>query len=200
MELLIAITVTVLSIHLPTLLSIGADVALVTSTGALHGRRQALLAAAGITTGSGVMVGLALLLHETVMHISPGALYYMRLVGAGYLILLAILTLRPANKKTAPNRRNRLPFLTGLLTEITNPKTILFFVTVFSLVGRQTASLALHLYAGFLITVLTGVYYSILAVGSSHTAITRLLSKHAFLIRVITAGIFLSAAALLVIV
>ncbi|MDO4713095.1 MAG: LysE family translocator [Candidatus Saccharibacteria bacterium] len=191
-------TAIVLSLHVPTLLIPGADVALVSSFGLLTNRQRALWAALGVTVGSAIMVLLAVLFSESFSHLPTIAMQVIRWCGGAYLLLLAIMTLRPP-EHTAARRLHAHPFTAGLLTEITNPKTILFFLAVFTLVSRHDSSLFIQLYAGGLIILLTGIYYVGLALLSSGQSLTRRLSRHHRPVRAAAAALFTIAAVLLVV-
>lgn len=106
---------------------------LTTSYGVLRGRAAALLAAAGITLGSVVMVAVSLLCINTVVQLPVAVITIVKLIGAIYLVYLMMATLAPLLREKSPktdqDRKESLadhPLAVGLLTEITNPKAIIF--------------------------------------------------------------------------
>ena len=118
----------------------GLDTALVVRTGAVEGRRQAMLAAAGICLGCLVWGVLASVGLGALLAASATAFDALRLVGACYLLFLGCrLFLRagrelPAGDGAEPvasRGRERAPrwFVRGLLTNLLNPKVGLFYVT-----------------------------------------------------------------------
>lgn len=144
----------------------GADFAMVLRQSIAHGRRAALLTSAGIATsilvhgtytllGVGVIVGQSLLLFNI-----------LKWLGVAYLTWLAISALRappptpPSETDLAATRRGDLAaFALGFLTNLLNPKAVLFFLALFtSLVSPHTggdtkvfyvASMSLMLFAWF---------------------------------------------------
>ena len=106
---LYVIAMIVVPVHLPVLLMPGANAALVSSIGLLYGRKAAVRAAIGITTGSTILITIALLFANTIFNLSPQTLFAIKVVGALYLLYLAILALRPP--KTKPKKRQSAPLL-----------------------------------------------------------------------------------------
>ncbi len=125
----------------------GADFAMVLRQSIAHGRRAALLTSAGIATsilvhgsytllGVGVIVGQSLLLFNI-----------LKWIGAAYLVWLAISAMRspppkpPSETDLATARRGDFAaFALGFLTNLLNPKAVLFFLALFtSLVSAHTA-------------------------------------------------------------
>lgn len=126
----------------------GADFAMVLRQSIAHDRRAALFTSAGIATsilvhgsytllGVGVIVGQSLLLFNI-----------LKWLGAAYLIWLAISALRSPPPKAPeagdlsdPRRGDFAAFALGFLTNLLNPKAVLFFLALFtSLVSVRTGS------------------------------------------------------------
>jgi threonine/homoserine/homoserine lactone efflux protein len=110
----------------------GIDTAMVLRVTLRGGRADGLKTAAGCATGlfvhaGAVAVGLAALIAA-----SATAYHALRLAGAVFLIVLGLVTiLRPARRPHAPKLDLRgHPFTLGLLTNLGNPKALLFFLTV----------------------------------------------------------------------
>ena len=124
----------------------GADFAMVLRQAIAHDRRAALFTSAGIAAsilvhgsytllGIGVIVGQSLLLFNV-----------LKWLGAAYLVYLAIAALRSpppqppseGDLKAAP-RSDFAAFALGFLTNLLNPKAVLFFLALFtSLVSAHT--------------------------------------------------------------
>jgi threonine/homoserine/homoserine lactone efflux protein len=113
----------------------GIDTAMVLRVTLRGGRADGLKTAAGCATGlfvhaGAVAVGLAALIAA-----SATAYHALRLAGAVFLIILGLVTIvRPSRRPHAGIRplagRRRGPFALGLLTNLGNPKALLFFLSV----------------------------------------------------------------------
>jgi threonine/homoserine/homoserine lactone efflux protein len=119
----------------------GLDTAVVTRSVLLRGRRSGLLTAAGCAAGllvhaAAVAFGLATLLAQ-----SAAAFEAVKLTGAAVLIVLGSRALWSSRRRRAADAQQalpeppdqptkRLPFVQGLLTNLTNPKATLFFLAV----------------------------------------------------------------------
>jgi len=134
----------------------GADFAMVLRQSVVHGRREALFTSAGIAAsilvhgtytllGVGVIVGQSLLLFNI-----------LKWAGAAYLVYLAISALRspppqaPEVIGEAGMRKGDMSaFALGFLTNLLNPKAVLFFLALFtSLVSVRTGGEAKVIYVG----------------------------------------------------
>jgi len=113
----------------------GVDTAIVLRTATLEGRRQAVLAAAGICLGClawGVAVSLGL---GALLQASELAYTLVKFAGAAYLIWLGShLLFKPrasfdAGTLEAPPAASGQAFWRGLLTNLLNPKVGVFYVT-----------------------------------------------------------------------
>ncbi|WP_373357094.1 LysE family translocator [Pseudoroseicyclus sp. CXY001] len=106
----------------------GADMMLCIALGLRAGPRAAVAASAGVSTGAMVHVTLAGLGLGAAMAALPGLFTAIRWIGAAYLLYLAWSMLKaPAPELAAVPRRER-PFRTGLVTNLSNPKVILFIL------------------------------------------------------------------------
>ena len=116
----------------------------------VHGRRAALLTSAGIASallvhGAYTILGIGLLVTQSLLLFN-----ILKLLGAAYLLWLGISAIRaPAPKPPAsPDRRRQRPipacaasraFVIGFLTNLLNPKAMLFFLSLFTtLVDART--------------------------------------------------------------
>ena len=108
----------------------GPDNAFIAAVALDRGVRAGLLSAVGMALGMVVHVTATALGLALVLRSAPAALDVVRLLGATYLAWLAVTTLRSAGSRpTAAHRpppdRNLLG--RAVLTNVTNPKVILFF-------------------------------------------------------------------------
>ena len=117
----------------------GADFAMVLRQSIAHGRRAALFTSAGIATsilvhGSYTLLGIGVIVSQSLL-----AFNIIKWIGAAYLVWLAISALRgPAPKPPADDdlaaakRGDFAAFALGFLTNLLNPKAVLFFLALFT--------------------------------------------------------------------
>ena len=132
---------TVALVHIIALMSPGPDFFFVSQTAVSRSRKEALMGVLGITCGVMVWAGVALLgLHLIIEKMAW--LHTIIMVGGGlYLCWMGYQMLRGALKKSdapAPEpqvelARSGRSFLKGPLTNLANPKAIIYFGSVFSL-------------------------------------------------------------------
>lgn len=110
----------------------GIDTAMVLRVTLRGGRADGLKTAAGCATGlfvhaGAVAVGLAALIAA-----SATAYHALRIAGAVFLIVLGLVTIiRPSRKPHAPRLDlSGRPYTVGLVTNLGNPKALLFFLSV----------------------------------------------------------------------
>ncbi|MEV6712162.1 LysE family translocator [Lentzea sp. NPDC051208] len=107
----------------------GVDAFLLLRTSLRSGTRAGLLALGGIHTAAAVQVALVISGLGVVLAQYPMVLAALRWIGAGYLLYLAISITRGLVKRTGDTPEEVMsarPFRQGFLTNITNPKMILF--------------------------------------------------------------------------
>ena len=112
----------------------GPDMILVLQTGSLQGRSQALATAAGLAAARGVHVAFAALGLAALFKTAPWAFEAVRYAGAGYLIWIGTQVLRsgPGHSRNtrapelATAGSHRRAWRRGLLTNLLNPKSLLF--------------------------------------------------------------------------
>ncbi|MBH1938251.1 LysE family translocator [Streptomyces sp. AV19] len=109
----------------------GPDMAVVTKRAIASGRSEALRTAAGITTGLliwGVftVVGLA-----AVLAASAEAYFVVKILGAAYLAYLGVQALWQSRRAAVPRPQEskgaRSPYVSGLVTNVLNPKIAVFY-------------------------------------------------------------------------
>jgi threonine/homoserine/homoserine lactone efflux protein len=115
----------------------GPDMMFILANGIARGRAAGVVAAAGMSTGlAGHTVAAALGL-GAVLQAAPVALDAVRLVGAVFLVYLAITALRSAKDvaATAPEkfggRSLRRTYVMATLVNLSNPKVVLFYLAFF---------------------------------------------------------------------
>jgi threonine/homoserine/homoserine lactone efflux protein len=115
----------------------GPDMMYIAANGIARGRLAGVVAAVGMSTGIAVHTVLAALGLGALIAAAPVALDVVRIVGAVFLVYLAITTLREARHltTTAPERFGgrslRRTYAMAVLTNLANPKVILFYWAFF---------------------------------------------------------------------
>ncbi|MEO5808038.1 LysE family transporter [Devosia sp.] len=125
----------------------GADFAMVLRQSIARGRRQALFTSAGVATsilvhGSYTLLGVGVIVGQSLLFFNV-----LKWAGAAYLLFLAISALRGEPPKAPENldaievkRSDFSAFALGFLTNLLNPKAVLFFLALFTtLVSAHTS-------------------------------------------------------------
>lgn len=126
---------TIWILHLIATLTPGANTVLVMQVAAGGMRGAAARAAAGIATGSVVWAALAVSGVGALLDAFPHARAAMQAAGGVYLTWLGAKFCLSARSRTTPDcgiGRHDRTFRVGLLTNLTNPKAVLFFGSIFA--------------------------------------------------------------------
>jgi threonine/homoserine/homoserine lactone efflux protein len=132
----------VLAIHAVALISPGPDFAVVTRLALVSGRQSGLWAAAGVAAAIGVYVLVCVLGLALVLAALPGLARALSIFGALYLGWLGVQCLRSQGKLPEAQARGHggRAFVTGFLTNLLNPKAMLYFSAVLSQLLRPDLS------------------------------------------------------------
>jgi len=173
-ELIAVALFTILAVISP-----GADFAMVTRSSYAQGRKAGLAAAVGIALGVQVHVLYTVLGIAVIISQSPSLFLFMKVVGAGYLIYLGY-------KSLTNTTRTRLDGVgqdtgaslwaalrTGFLTNALNPKTMLFVISAYTQVVQPGSPLALDFAYGAFMSFAHWVWFSLVAVFFSSTALRK---------------------------
>jgi len=147
---------TVAILHLFAVVSPGPDFALITRQSLRFNRRVAIWTSLGI--GVGILFHCLLAITGLVILITSNELFstILKIIGSAYLLYLGITSVIGNQKKSELEEKDKENlnkfngFLVGLITNITNVKAILFFVTVFSVVIDSENSLSLIFYGAYM--------------------------------------------------
>lgn len=164
-ELLLA----VVAITFFAVISPGPDFAMVSRNSLLLSRRSGVLTALGIGAGVCVHVTYTLLGVGLLIQQSLWLFNLIKLAGAAYLIFLGIKMLRakPATAEVLadqPALSSLGALRTGFLTNVLNPKTTIFIVSLFMQVVQPQTPLAVQLGYGAFIVLAHAVWFSAVAI------------------------------------
>ena len=101
------------------------------SMGMIYGYRKTVNYLAGITSGFFVVMIACAYLSQAILEILPVAEQYLRWLGAGYIIWLAIAVLR-SDVSMSGDKDISQPFLKGLMLQLCNPKVAIYGLTLYS--------------------------------------------------------------------
>lgn len=139
---MVIVLATLSGMHILMAMLPGPNTVVVSYFAAAQSRRAGLVAMAGVVTASLLWVGLSLMGIGVLLQ-EAGTLYrVLRILGAAYLIYVAIRLLLAARKPravatdvTTPPKLGwigRHPFRAGLLTTLSNPKSAVFWTSLFA--------------------------------------------------------------------
>lgn len=162
----------------------GPDTAYIIGRSVAQGRSAGLMSALGITAGCLVHATLSAFGLTALLAASASAFLAIKLAGGAYLIYLGLRMLlkkpdhtdMPSSSKTAGDiRPHRTIFLQALLTNILNPKVILFFLSFFPMFVQHDSP---HKISAFL---LLGVIFATMTLcwNSGTALLAGTLSRHA---------------------
>ncbi|WP_034918655.1 threonine export protein RhtC [Erwinia sp. 9145] len=163
--------ITVAAVHFVALMSPGPDFFFISQTAASRSRKEAMFGTLGITLGVAVWAGVALMgLHLILQKMAW--LHQVIMIGGGlYLLWMGFQLLRSARNQ---HRQSAAPaaepvvlqkrdhsFIKGLLTNLSNPKAVVYFGSVFSLFVGDDVSAGARWGLFLLIVVETFIWFSL---------------------------------------
>jgi len=157
---------TIWAIHTIALLIPGANVLFVSYIAASDKRSSAIYASFGIALGATIWSSTAAIGINTLFDIFPVTKWAIQIIGALYLLYLAV---QLWSSKTTVKKDRKLSFtptrafLKGLLVNLTNPKTALFFGSIFSATFPPNAPNSLYIAAVLIFVINCLVWHLLLA-------------------------------------
>ena len=117
-------------------ISPGADFFLVLKNSINFGRRAGILTAVGISLAIGVHISYSMLGISYLVSQNELAFQTIRYLGAGYLVYLGVKGIlskeQVSNEAEATQEKGQRYFVQGFFCNVLNPKTMLFFLSIFS--------------------------------------------------------------------
>lgn len=177
--------VQILLVHMAAMASPGPNVALVARTAMAESRQAGVWACIGVATAAGLWAGAAALGLAVALAGTPGAATGLRILGGLYLVYLGARMLRaaaahhpvpaaafaPAGGAAAPisppRGVRRSAWMRGTLTNLSNPKAAVYYVSIFATLIPPGASPAFRLAAVGVIVASGTAWHVLLAVALS---------------------------------
>lgn len=180
----LSVILTVALVHFLAIISPGPDFLMVTRNSLIYSRKTGIYTAIGL--------GLGILVHVTYSLIGIGFLIsqsvilfnLIKILGAIYLIYIGYKSLTSKSSslnlqdhKHTTDISSQFAIRTGFLTNITNPKVTLFFLSLFTLVIDPNTPLSVKLFMGIEMSVATILWFIFVAYIVSHHLIKTQVSK-----------------------
>lgn len=172
-------------VHFLAVLAPGPDFAVTIRQSVRFGHMIGTCTALGIGAGISVHVLYTLLGVGALMHTTPWLLNVAKLLGAAYILYLGISLLRSKAKSSVPGEaepepaRQTLPraFITGFLTNATNPKATLFFLAIFTTLVSASTPLSIQALYGAWMCLVNALWFVIVALFFSSSRVRLLFMR-----------------------
>lgn len=192
---------TICLLHFVAQLSPGPDVLLIAKSAASTTRQNALKIIAGISAGIVVWVVLTLAGFTVLIEQFPWVQQVLMLLGGIFLAKMGWAMLKGGvrsfrNKHQPEDDSNELAqptnyFMLGLWTNLSNPKTLIYFSSVFSLALSSSASEYLKAQLAVIIPLQTFITFALLMLLISQPKIKALYQRSGSYIDIVSGGLFL---------
>ncbi len=170
METLITIT-TILSVLILGCISPGPSFVLVAKLALSNSRNDGIAAALGMGIGGIIFSLLALLGLQAVLESVPALYMVLKIVGGLYLIYLAVQMIRGASArlqieptKYRNEQQLKKSFTVGILTQLSNPKTAIYYTSVFAALLPNNFSNSLYIVLPPIVFVMEAGWYSFVSI------------------------------------
>ena len=158
--------ITIWILHVAAMATPGANVLLVSQLAASDRAQSAVFAALGVTLGAFIWASSAVLGVHAAFQAFPGLRLALQLAGGLYLLVVASRLWRSGDAaltESSASVSRLAAFRLGFLTNITNPKSALFFGSVFAASFPATPSPLLQVSAVAMIVINALCWHSLLA-------------------------------------
>lgn len=178
------IVLTVALVHLLAVISPGPDFIMITRNSLMYSRKTGIYSAVGLGLGILVhitysLVGIGVLISQSIIIFN-----FIKYLGAAYLIYIGFksLTSKPSNLsvESEGHKSDISPLQairTGFITNVTNPKATLFFLSLFTLVISPQTPLFVKLFMGAEMTIITSLWFMFVAYIVSHRLVKSRVGK-----------------------
>lgn len=173
---MISALISIALLHWVILVTPGANVLVVTSLAAGGSRRAAFFAGLGVTAVAGIWSALAILGIGAVFAALPLLRQAIQIVGSIYLFYVAFRLWRsgtPVTTNGSAQQSSASAFRLGFLTNIMNPKSALFFGSVFATSLPANPSPVLLSLAVVVVLANAFIWHTFLAIAFSHKLVRK---------------------------
>lgn len=188
-EVFVMISTVVLA-HFFALLSPGPDFLLVVKSGIRNKKNNAIGIALGIASANAVYILLCIIGVGEILSRSFILMKVLRISGGLFLTYIAFMALKAKKSnysfinKPIDNNKKRISFLreylTGFISGITNPKNLIFYLSLFSLVLTESINLSIKIALGTWMAFLVFMWDAFIIFILSKDTIKKMFSKIAF--------------------
>lgn len=195
---------TILFIHLVAIATPGPDFFYVSQTAAKYGRRQALTAVIGTGLGISFWIALAVLGLAVVMKGAPILHNAIAITGGLYLVWMGAQAIRGSFKTPSAtastahrdehataSKGNTRFFGKALLIELSNPKSVVYFGSIFSLFLNPSNTWADNLTLWFLLTIESTLWFVMVALLFSTPAVRSGYARCTHIVDRVAGGLFM---------
>ena len=165
-----SIFLTIAVLHLFAVASPGPDFILVSRQCLRYGRRIAIWTSLGIAIGILFHVALSLTGLNILLQNQPDLFWYIKLLASLYIGYLGIVSLvsKSSNKlvedATGQAGNQLRSVTTGLLTNVLNPKALIFFITVFAVAINKETGIFVKSLLGIYMSVATFIWFALVSI------------------------------------
>lgn len=167
---IVASLISILAVMSLGIISPGPSFVLVARTAVANSRADGLATALGMGIGALFFAALALLGLQTVLLSVPILYMALKILGGSYLFYLAIVIWRGSKQtidivKCSGEKTSKVyqSFKIGLITQLSNPKTAIFYGSIFAALLPTNLSVTLVLILALMLFILEAGWYSIVA-------------------------------------
>jgi len=194
------IFVTVAIAHFLALLSPGPDFVLIVKSAIRNGNKKSIGIAVGISVANALYISLCLIGVGSILAKSATVLVTLKVMGGLFLIYLGIQALRAKKdsyKKIALAETNNRQlettwiseFITGFMSGLLNPKNLLFYLSLFTVVLTKEVSLSFKITLGIWMTTVVLFWDIAIIYLLSTSRVQRKFSKIAYYLDKLTGAI-----------
>lgn len=165
-----SIFLTLAILHFFAVASPGPDFILITRQSFRYGRKVALWTSLGIALGILFHVALSLTGVTILLQNQPSFFWYLKLLASlyiGYLGLVSLLSRRSFSLEGSTSlevSKEVRSITTGFLTNVLNPKALIFFVTVFTLVIDTDTTNIIKISLGVYMSIATFIWFCFISI------------------------------------